>query len=294
MKFRIFKIFVSFALFVIVIRISNIDLKDSFIKINNFTILVFTTLLALIGISLRNNIIYNFKNQFEFKKIFIFTIRAWALSNIFFSTVTEFMKFFFFKKFSKNQILTFIIIEKWITLTTLVLIITIVFFWFYLITNDYYFFYMFFYLIIFLLILFISFTKNFFLKFCPYLNILNYDFVFSKTLYDWKKYFKISLITILIHFLSFISFFFILFFLNFHLSISQLFILYFVHYLSGLFKIFPGGIGIRELSFYVVANTINLDLEKIVRLSLFLTTFNILFSILILVLIYIFSRFKFI
>ena len=294
MKFNIFKIFFSLTLFVIIIRISNIDLNDNFIKVNNFTILLFTTLLALIVISIRNNIIYNFNNKLKFKEIFIFTTRAWSLSNFFFSGVTEFMKLFFFNKLSKNQILSFILIEKFITLFTLTLIVTTVCFWFYFISNDYFFFYIIFYLIILLSVLLIFFKKNFFLSFYPYFNIFNYDFDFSKRFFTLKKNLKISFTIILLHLLSFTSFVLILFFLNFNISIFHLFILYFIHYLSGLLQIFPSGIGIRELSFFVVANTINLDVEKVVHLSLVFTTFNIFFSILILVLIYIFSRLKFI
>jgi uncharacterized membrane protein YbhN (UPF0104 family) len=294
MKFNILKIFFSLTLFVIIIRISNIDLNDSFIKVNNFTILLFTTLIALIVISIRNNIIYNSNNKLKFKEIFIFTIRAWSLSNFFFSGVSEFMKLFFFKKLSKNQILSFIIIEKFITLFTLTLIITIIFFCFYFITNDFFFFYTTLYLIIFLLVLLISFKKDFFLSFYPYFNIFNYDFDFSKRFFTLKKNLKISFTITLLHLLSFTSFVLIIFFLNLDISFFHLFILYFIHYLSGLLQFFPSGIGIRELSFFVVANTINLDVEKVVHLSLVFTTFNIFLSILILVLIYIFSRLKFI
>jgi uncharacterized membrane protein YbhN (UPF0104 family) len=294
MKFNILKIFFSLTLFVIIIRISNINLGDNLIRVNNFTILLFTTLLALIVISIRNNIIYNFNNKLKFKEIFIFTIRAWSLSNFFFSGVSDLMKLFFFKKLSKNQILSFILIEKFITLFILTLIITTFCFWFYFITNDYFFFYTTFYLIILLLVLLIFFKKNFFLSFYPYFNIFNYDLYFSKKFFTLKKNLKISLTTILLHLLSFTSFVLILFFLNFNISIFHLFILYFIHYLSGLLQIFPSGIGIRELSFFAVANTINLDVEKVVHLSLVFTTFNIFFSILILVLIYIFSRLKFI
>ena len=294
MKFNILKIFFSLTLFVIVIRISNIDFKDSFINVNNFTILLFTTLLSLTVISIRNNIIYNFNNKLKFKEIFIFTTRAWSLSNFFFSGVSEFMKLFFFKKLSKNQILSFIIIEKFITLYALTLIITIVFFCFYFITNDYFFFYTTLYLIIFLLVLLIFFKKDFFLSFYPYFNIFNYDFDLSKKFFTLKKNLKISFAIVLLHLLSFTSFVLILFFSNFNISFFHLFILYSIHYLSGLFQIFPSGIGIRELSFFVVANTINLDVEKVVHLSLVFTTFNIFFSILILVLIYFFSRLKFI
>jgi uncharacterized membrane protein YbhN (UPF0104 family) len=295
MKLNILKFFFSLTLFVIIIRISNINLNDNFINVNNFTILLFTTLLALIVISIRNNVIYNFNNKLKFKEIFIFTIRAWSLSNFFFSGVSELLKIFFFKMLSKNQILSFILIEKFITLFTLTLIITTVCFLFYFITNDYFFFYTTFYLIILLLVLLIVFEKNFFLSFYPYLNILSYDFDFSKKkFFTLKKNLKISLAIILLHFLSFTSFVLILFFSNLNISIFHLFILYFIHYLSGLFQIFPSGIGIRELSFFVVANTINLDVEKVVHLSIVFTSFNIFFSTLILVLIYIFSRLKFI
>ena len=294
MKISIFKIIFSLTLFFIVIRLSNIDLNDSFINVNNFTILLFTTLIGLIVISIRNHIIYNSNNQFKLKEVFIFTIHAWALSNFFFSGVSDLMKLFFFKKISKMQIFSFIMIEKYLNISILVLIIIIANFLLYLITKDYFFYLNIFYLIIFLLILFILFRNNFFLKFFPYFNILNYDFYSSKKLYDLKKYLKITSTIILIHFFSFTGFFLVLLYLNIKISALHIFILYFVNYLSGLFQIFPSGLGIREFFFYIVATAINAEVEPIVHLSLVFTTFNIFFSILILVLIKIFSRYKYI
>jgi len=156
MKFNIVKIFFPLILFVIIIRISNIDLNDSFINVINFTILLFTTLLGLITITVRNDIIYNYKNQLKKKEIFIFTIRAWALSNFFFSGVSDLMKLFFFKKLSKNKIFSLIILEKFMTLLVIVLVIIIANFLLYLITKDF-----FFYLNIFFLFFFFTNSFNF-------------------------------------------------------------------------------------------------------------------------------------
>jgi len=96
----------------------------------------------------------------------------------------------------------------------------------------------------------------------------------------------------LIHYLSFTGFFLIIHYLNVKISTINLFVLYFIKYLSGLFQLFPSGMGIREFLFFAVASTMNLDVETMVHLSLVFTTFNISFSIFILVLVKIFSHFK--
>jgi hypothetical protein len=162
----------------------------------------------------------------------------------------------------------------------------------YLITKDFFFYHNIFFLFFFLLIFLISFKKNFFLKFFPYFNIFYYDFYSIKKFYHLKKYLKITATVILIHFFSFTGFFLIIHYLNIKISAIHFFVLFFINYLSGLFQLFPSGMGIREFLFFTAASTMNLEVETMVHLSLVFTTFNISFSILILFLIKIFSHFK--
>ena len=99
--------------------------------------------------------------------------------------------------------------------------------------------------------------------------------------YSNNDIFKIFLINLLIHFVSFCNLYLILTILKIKLSFSILLLLYFFYYLSGIFQIFPGGLGIRELLFFLLSNIANLNTDDLLNLSIFITSFNIIFSIII-------------
>ena len=74
--------------------------------------------------------------------------------------------------------------------------------------------------------------------------------------------------------------------LKLEFNLLTLLIIYFFYYLSGVFQIFPGGLGIRELLFFILSQVSYVNAADLINLSIFITSFNIVFSLLIYFIIY--------
>ena len=279
-KLNILKILFSLSIFFAVIKFYKIKINFNYFNLEAFLILTIFLLISFFIISLRTNIIYNNNKLFSIKKLFFLTIYSWSASTLLISGVSEYIKFVFFKRIGWSNFISLLFFEKILNLFTIFLLIFVIVF---ILSEDNFLFsinkYIFFF--IFLLFIYYLFKNNFFLEKIPYLNFINYNFkqILNNQLYIGL--FKILLCNIILHLLSFFSFFQIILFLEIKIDFKTLLLLYFTNYISGLLQVFPGGLGIREFMFIILSNVTNNDQSVFVNLSIFLTLFHIFAALII-------------
>jgi uncharacterized membrane protein YbhN (UPF0104 family) len=289
MKLKVGKLIVSLSFFFVAIKLSNISLNLDFYNFKIFLGILFFTSISLFAISLRTQIIYNYNRFYKFISILIFNLKSWCLTNIFFSFTADIMKIFYYKNLRKENIFSFIIIEKFINLISILCLFIFVTYLIYY-KQEYKFIYINLFISFLIVFILIIFKFSFYLKFLPYLNFIDYALTETKKNFSFPRYISVFFINIFIQLISIIGFFFVFYILNIKISIQDFLILYLFHYLSGLIQLFPSGLGLREFLFYFSSNFINLKLDILISLALIFTITNILISILILVCIYFFKR----
>lgn len=279
-KLNILKFFFSLSIFFVVIKFSEIKIKFNYFTLEAFLILTIFLLISFFFIFLRTNIIYNYNKLLSTKKLFFFTMYSWSATTLLISGVSEYIKFIFFKRIGLSIFMSLLFFEKIVNLLTIFIFIFAIVF----ILGEYNFFfsinkYIFFF--IFLLFIYYLFKNNFFLQKIPYLNFINYNFKKILNYQTYNSLFKIFFCNIILHFLSFFSFFQIILFSEIKIDFKILLLLYFTNYISGLFQVFPGGLGIRELMFIILSNITDSDQNVFLNLSIFLTSFQIFAAIII-------------
>ena len=273
-KLNILKLFFSLSIFSVVIKFSEIKIKLNYFTLEAFLILTIFLLISFFFIFLRTNVIYNYNKLLSTKKLFFLTMYSWSATTLLISGVNEYIKFIFFKRLGWSNFMSLLFFEKILNLLTIFIFIFVIVF----ILGEYNFFFfinkcIFFF--IFLLLIYYLFKNNFFLQKIPYLNFINYNF---KNIINYQTYnslFKVFFCNIILHLLSFFSFFQIILFFEIKINFKILLLLYFTNYISGLFQVFPGGLGIRELMFIILSKTTNSDQNVFLNLSIFLTSFQI-------------------
>jgi uncharacterized membrane protein YbhN (UPF0104 family) len=278
-KLNILKFFFSLSIFFFVIKFSKIKINFNYFTLEAFLILTIFLLTSFFFISLRTNIIYNYNKLLSIKKLFFLTIYSWSATTLLISGVSEYIKFIFFKRIEWSIFISLLFFEKILNLFTIFLLIFVIVF---ILSEDNFLFsinkYIFFF---FLLFVYYLFKNNFFLQKIPYLNFINYNFKQILNNQSYISLFKILLCNIILHLLSFFSFFQIILFLEIKIDFKTLLLLYCINYISGLLQIFPGGLGIREFMFIILSNITNSDQNAFLNLSIFLTSFHILAAIII-------------
>ena len=273
-KLNILKIFFSLSVFFVVIKFSEIKIKFNYFTLEAFLILSIFLLISFFFIYLRTNIIYNYNKLLTSKKLFFLTIYSWSATTLLISGVSEYIKFIFFKRIGWSIFISLLFFEKILNLITIFIFVFLIVF----ILGEYNFFffinkYIFFF--IFLLFIYYLFKNNFFFQKIPYLNFINYNFKNILNYQTYNSLFKIFLCNIILHTISFFSFFQIILFFEIKIDFKILLLLYFTNYISGLFQVFPGGLGIREFMFIILSNITDSDQNVFMNLSIFLTSFQI-------------------
>lgn len=279
-KLNTLKFFFSLSIFFVVIKFSEIKIKFNYFTLEAFLILTIFLLISFFFIFQRTNIIYNYNKLLTTKKLFFLTIYSWSATTLLISGVSEYIKFIFFKRLGWSFFLSLLFFEKILNLITILIFIFVIVFIFG--ENNFFFFinkYIFFF--IFLLFTYYLFKNNFFLQKIPYLNFINYNFKNVLNYQTYNSLFKIFFCNIILHLLSFFSFFQIILFFEIKIDFKILLLLYFTNYISGLFQVFPGGLGIREFMFIILSNLTNSDQNVFLNLSIFLTSFQIFAAIII-------------
>ena len=279
-KLNTLKFFFSLSIFFVVIKFSEIKIKFNYFTLEAFLILTIFLLISFFFIFQRTNIIYNYNKLLTTKKLFFLTIYSWSATTLLISGVSEYIKFIFFKRLGWSFFLSLLFFEKILNLITILIFIFLIVFIFG--ENNFFFFinkYIFFF--IFLLFTYYLFKNNFFLQKIPYLNFINYNFKNVLNYQTYNSLFKIFFCNIILHLLSFFSFFQIILFFEIKIDFKILLLLYFTNYISGLFQVFPGGLGIREFMFIILSNLTNSDQNVFLNLSIFLTSFQIFAAIII-------------
>jgi len=278
-KLNILKILFSLSLFLVVIKLSEVKIKFNYFTLEACLILTIFLLISFFFIFLRTDIIYNYNKLLSKKKLFLLTIYSWSATNLLISGVNEYIKFIFFKRIGWSIFMSLLFFEKILNLLTIFIFIFVIVFFieynFFFFINKYIFFF------IFLLFIYYLFKNNFFLQKIPYLNFINYSFKNILNYQTYNSLFKIFFCNIILHVLSFFSFFQIILFFEIKIDLKILLLLYFTNYISGLFQVFPGGLGIREFMFIIFSNMTDSDQNVFMNLSIFLTSFQIFAAIVI-------------
>ena len=115
----------------------------------------------------------------------------------------------------------------------------------------------------------------------PYFNLINFNLNIIIKSFLMKDFILLILTNISLHLVSFLNLYLILTTLNIEFNLYILSTIYFVYYLSGLLQIFPGGLGIRELLFFILSQISYINGQDLINLSIFITSLNIIFSFLI-------------
>jgi len=275
----ILKFFIAVSLFIAVIKLSRTNIHLNFFNYKIFLVVLFSLLISIFLLSLRINIIYNKTKYFKFYQLFLFNLKAWSLSNFFISGTSEVLKIFFFKNLNKTLLFSYIFLEKSIVIFSSVILIILYFIILSCINilnfNLIYLIIFFFLVIYFYLILL---KLNFIIQKIPYLNILSFDLNKIIDSFSKSNLLLLVLVNAGVHFVSFFNLLFILLLLKIKLDFLILLILYLFYYLSGILQLFPNGLGIRELLFFLLATFANLNVNNLLNLSILITSLNFLIS----------------
>ena len=278
-KISFLKLFLGLSLFFIVIRFANVNIHLNYLNFKIFLSLLFSLFFSITLITLRTNLVYNTKKILNFYQLYLFNIYSWSLNNIFISAISEIFKFNFYRKISKINLVSYIFLEKITVIFSLIILIIFYFlFLFYLNLLTINLIYLIIIIFLSLLIFYCAFKSNFLLQRIPYLNLFNFNLNTSIKTLSSVDYFKLILINLCIHLVSFLNLFIILSILKIKLSLIILLFFYFFYYLSGIFQIFPSGLGIRELLFLFYAYKQNLNTNDFLNVSVTITSFNIFLS----------------
>jgi len=279
---KLTKIIFSTLLFIFVMQIANVKIHFQFYTIKSILILFLSLCISILIISLRTHIIYNKEGSISFYNLTLFNFLSWCLNNIIIAGTSELLKIFFFRKVGKINLLCYIFIEKLIPVINLFFLISIyIFLLYYLNSLSYRLFNI---LLIFSLLIFFCyfiFKNNFFIQRVPYFNLINFNLNIIIKSFLMKDFFLLFLANISLHAVSFFNLYLILTTLNIEFNLYILLTIYFVYYLSGVLQIFPGGLGIRELLFFILSQVSYINGDDLINLSIFITSLNIIFSFLI-------------
>lgn len=282
-KFNLFKIIISLTLFFVVIKLADSQIHLDYFQPLTLIVLTLSLLFSIFFISVRTNIIFNKNNKKKFIQIYFFHLVTWSASNLFITSLVDFLKIFFFNKnLSKSEIISNIFFEKFIVFITLHFLLILYFIFFYIFNIQIiYLNYLIIIFIIFLSLIYLNlFKKINFYKF-PYINFINFDLFNIIKSYSIINLTELFLANFLIHLTSFLNFLIILTILNINFNFYYLILMYFVYYLSSFFSYFLSGIGIREVLFISLSSIIPLTNNILLNLAILFSSFNILASLLI-------------